>query len=646
MFTTVCGPFWSAYRFFVCISLFFVIFAHRPAFGADSSYLDGLLKSAAEMRLSDDRYWEALLHYKHSWLGRKSSISDPKFFLSKDGKTNPEAELEATLKGFFQSEPADDNNPRCKFPARYSWLKEKLNIDETRLPAVSCARLNEVLTIIDPKSAVFIFPAAHVNSPTTMFGHTLLRINNSHYQSDLLSYAVSHAAVITDSSSILYGFKGVFGFYKGYFTILPYYEKVTEYNDMEHRDIWEYSLNLTEPEIRRMVYHVWELENIYTNYYFFDENCSYNLLFLLEAARPSLHLTDKAGAGLWRFWVIPSDTIRLVRESGLVEKEKYRPSQSARIHAIASLMPDDQQKAALQVAEGGIPVQKVQEMAVTREEKAHMLDLSTEILQYKVSRKEIEKEDYVKKFLAVLNARSVLGTMTAGVPTVPTPSRPEDGHRSGRMTMGLGYTGNSLFAETTWRAAYHDVLDPDEGYMEGSEIKFGEMSGRYYFPGESLKLQSLHIIDIVSFAPRDLFFKPLSWKVTTGFDREVLKDGEEHLIYRLNPGRGVAYKNSTVGLFYLMGEADLTFSNTFKNRYSVGLGASSGIIKKVNDFWKLHLSVQDLYYEIGEEHRSLKASLAQNFRITTNNSVTLSLSREKTFDYYQSEAKLGWNYYY
>ena len=38
--------------------------------------------------------------------------------------------------------------------------------------------------------------------------------------------------------------------------------------------------------------HTHEMDKIYSDYYFFDENCSYDLLFLLDVARPWIGLTD------------------------------------------------------------------------------------------------------------------------------------------------------------------------------------------------------------------------------------------------------------------------------------------------------------------------------------------------------------------
>lgn len=83
------------------------------------------------------------------------------------------------------------------------------------------------------------------------------------------------------------------GGYPGLFALVPYQEKLSEYRSLENRDLWEYRLNLTQAETERMVEHVWELKQIKFDYFFFDENCSYRLLELLQVARPSLRLTGQ-----------------------------------------------------------------------------------------------------------------------------------------------------------------------------------------------------------------------------------------------------------------------------------------------------------------------------------------------------------------
>ena len=644
LFAKVYGTSRPVYLFFATLTIFLLLVPASASSAVDQSYLDALLKSANEQRLSEDRYWDVLLHYKHHGSGRKSLIDDPRFFLAPNGKTDPAAELEATLKSFFQPEQKDGDHPRCRFVARYAWLKEKLGIDELRLPAPACTEYNNAMERVNPHAAALIFPTTLNNSPASMFGHTLIRIDSKN-QNELLSYAATYAADATDANGLLYAFKGIFGYYHGYYTILPYYEKVAEYSDIEHRDIWEYKLNLTEEEVLRMVMHAWELRDIYSDYYFFDENCSFDLLLLLEAARPSLHLSDEFWDNKARFWVIPIDTIRAVEESGMITKETYRPSQSTRILAIASRMKKEDWKVAIDVVNGKTSPQAITDREMAPEEKMKVLDLSADLLQYKYARKEIGKEEYLKQFLPALTARSTLGKQDADVYAITPPTPPEQGHLSGRLSLGPGYRTDSFFTEIEWRSAYHDVLDYDEGYTEGAQVNFFNLKGRYYFREDSLKLQQLRFIDIFSPSPRNIFFKAVSWKVNTGFDRELFRDGTEHLVYRINPGGGFSYKNDVLGISYIMLQTDLNFSNALKQNYSLGFGGEVGFIKKMTDSWKMELSAESIFYEAGDEHHKMKASWANSFKVSTNNSILFSLSREKTFDRYQTEGELLWRMY-
>src|SRR5690606_25053901 len=138
-------------------------------------------------------------------------------------------------------------------------------------------------------------------------------------------------------NSILYAWKGLAGGYPGQFALLPYREKLSEYSSLENRDLWEYRLDLTPAETGRMIEHVWELRQIRFDYFFFDENCSYRLLELLGTARPGLKLIDQ-----FPLPAIPADTVRAVKDAGLVQKVNYRPSREKELLARAApLQPEE-----------------------------------------------------------------------------------------------------------------------------------------------------------------------------------------------------------------------------------------------------------------------------------------------------------------
>ncbi len=630
---------WGNLKYPYLLLIFFLFFCETVDALANpvrEDYLQELVSSAEEKQLYRESYWKVLLHSKSKGKGFESFIDDPRFFLSTDGRKNPKAELIATLKGFFEDPKLENAHPRCRFVARYEWLKRELAIDETRLPSVNCSEFDEVMRRMSPKSAALIFPTAYMNSPASMFGHTLLRIDGT-YQSKLLSYAANYAAFVQDINGLVYAYKGLFGYYKGYFSVLPYYEKIKEYSSMEHRDMWEYELNFSEEEVRRMLLHLWELKEIYSFYYFIDENCSFNLMFLLEAARPSLHLTDK-----FRFWVIPIDTLRITKESGAVDNVQFRPSAGTRIRHLASLLNRLSQMMALDIVDQRLRPNEITDIEAA--EKIKILDLAAEMVQYRYFKKRITKEEYQSQFLNILDARSREGILDEEY-RIPVPIQPENGHNSGRFSLGFGFKEKESFGEFKFRPGEHELSDPDDGYVKGSEIVFFGTAVRYY-SDDGIKLENLDLIDIVSVSPRDRFFRPISWKMKTGLTQKLFRDGEDHLVYQLNPGSGIAFENKLIGLFGFLAEANLSFSEHFKDGYAFGGGPSIYIIRPITDRWKANIYGRAIFYGLGDSHQEYKASVEQVFKLNRNNSFNLIVSKKNGYRIEQTELRLNWNVYF
>ncbi|MGD0276296.1 MAG: DUF4105 domain-containing protein, partial [Syntrophales bacterium] len=347
-----------------------------------------------------------------------------------------------------------------------------------------------------------------------------------------LSYAVNYLAFTGQSYGLTYALKGLFGFYHGYYSIMPYYVKVKEYSDIDERDMWEYTLNLAQAEVERMLIHIWDLNDVYSDYYFFDENCSYNILFLIEAARPSVHLTDRFG-----LWVIPIDTVRAIKDAGLVKAEDYHPSKAAKIRHLISQLNNDEQKLSLKVIDGAADPTAVQDGHFATADTIRMLDLSAEFIQHRFLKNELSKEKYSERFLSVLKARSMIETPEDYKDDIPVPIEPEEGHLSDQLSIAAGWHEQlRYFQEIHYRLAYHDLLDDNRGYVEGSQIKFAETMLRYYDNRNTLWLESLDIVNIISISPIDKFSSPISWWVNTGLYRTGFRDRSESLIYQVSPG--------------------------------------------------------------------------------------------------------------
>jgi len=569
-------------------------------------------------QLANDRFWISLGHYETAKLGGwRSYVSDRKFFLAPDGNEHPDHELAATVQALYAPASLGEQHAQCVYPARTRWLKAQLNL--TDLPAPDCAEFKKWFKDVSPHSAVMIFPAAYLNSPSSMFGHTLLRIDQADVQADktsLLSYAINFGAYIEGSdNSILYAWKGLMGGYPGLFALVPYQEKLSEYRSLENRDLWEYRLNLTQAETARMVEHVWELKQIQFDYFFFDENCSYRLLELLQVARPSLRLTEQ-----FPLTAIPTDTVKAVKEAGLVESIEYRPSRERELLSRAQPLSSDEQQWVLKVSADQQVLQDPTFKALPRDRQALIIDAAYRLERYRANGQERDPQRAQRSF-ELLRA---INKNPAAELQIPQPGLPEDGHESRTWQAGIGTRGDRAFGEYGLRMAYHDLNDNAESFPLGAQIEILQMKLRQY-EGNQWQFQQLDLATIRSLTPRNELLQPLSWQVTGGLERVPGKHDDENLVSHVNGGGGGTWALGDEVLGFALGTVRVEHNNDFAEFVSPAGGFNTGVLWK-NPLGNLSLEAKGDYFFNGEVRRSL--SLNQQWELSRNLGLRLTAQRE------------------
>lgn len=604
----------GAVSFFLLAAVFGCGLFTEPCSAAGKCRVEEILSAAHDRKLHQDRYWQILMHYEKRRSGFVSQVDDPEFFLSPDGKRNPAAELDATMRHLFGGAEVPQE-ALCRFYARYGWLEEKLSV---QFPSCFANRSCPEIDRIEPQSASLVFPTYYLNNPASMFGHTLLTVDTA-YTSRRLSNAVNYAAFTEGGDGLSLAISGLTGLYRGYYSVLPYYKKIREYSDINQRDIWEYRLNLTSPELRRMVRHIREMDQIYSDYYFFDENCSYNLLYLLEAARPSTRLVDR-----FRIAAIPVDTIKAVKSEGMVENADYRPAPTTRIDHLGKGLDKEEIDTVKRIAEGASVEASFTGRSFPRHAKIRILDLAAEVIQYRYVTEDIDQQTYRDRLLAALSSRSRLGRSDeAGAVEIPSPPRPENGHDSQRLSGGFGLFNAEGFYELRFRAALTDLTDMDYVHRQGAQIEFCDLRTRYYSKQERLYVQQAELIDIVSLAPMSDFYHPLSWKANTGWHRKPLRKDENGFYYRLNGGAGFTGRYAESALAYLLLETEMDTGSVFDSDYAAGGGLSAGTVFSPADALKIHLFSRAVRFFMGDEHSEYTAGGVANFRIRTNHHLSL-----------------------
>ncbi|MEX5625358.1 uncharacterized protein DUF4105 [Pseudomonas poae] len=593
-------------------------FAWMALFACAPLYAAPHLDDQRLQQLANDPFWLSLGHYEAGKVsGWRSYVSEKKFFLAADGAHHPDAELKATVEALYAPASLGEKHAQCVYPARTRWLKDQLHL--TDLPAVDCKEFKQWFKDVAPHSAVMIFPAAYLNSPSSMFGHTLLRIDQADVQSNktaLLSYAINFGAYIEGSdNSILYAWKGLMGGYPGLFALVPYQEKLSEYRSLENRDLWEYRLNLTQVETERMVEHVWELKQIQFDYFFFDENCSYRLLELLQVARPGLRLTEQ-----FPLTAIPTDTVKAVKDAGLVEKIDYRPSRERELLERAKPLDSDEQQWVLKVSDDQQQLQAPAFKALPRDRQALIIDAAYRLGRYRANGLERDTARSQRSF-ELLRA---INQNPAPDLTITPPGLPENGHESRTWQAGIGTRGDKAFGEYGLRMAYHDLNDNAEGFPLGAQIEILQMKLRQY-EGNHWQLQQLDLATIRSLTPRNALLQPWSWQVTGGLERVPGKHDDETLVAHVNGGAGGTWQLRDDMLGFALGTVRVEHNNDFNEAISPAAGFNTGVLWK-NPLGNLSLEAKGDFFTNGEVRRSI--SLNQQWELSRNLGLRLSAQRE------------------
>jgi len=588
-----------------------------------SANVDDYLNLAKEKNLSDSRYWHILLHMPSD----ESEIDDKAFFLSPDGNIDAQAELDATIEALVNDRVLDDNATACKFPARKWWLVKELGMKN--LPEVKCKAFDTLMKKVDPKAASLVFPSAYINSPASMFGHTFIRIDSS-YKSKMLSYAINYAANADSSTEngMVFAIKGLVGGYYGNYSLLPYYEKIKEYRDSEERDIWEYDLDLNEEQMQQMLRHIWEIHDTYSWYYFFTENCSYNMLWLIEAAKPTVHLRE-----YFNYQVIPPETIHAAISEGAIIQRHYRPARRSKLLAYEDHLNDNEIKKVFALAKEEEDIQTfLEDKEKDTQSKRYILEASSEFIEYDFLAGDISADVYRKRLHDILGARSSLGK--GEKIDIPIPKDPMNGHRALRLRTEAGVRDDEAIGFLGVRPANHDITDSDVGFLRGTQIEFFNFLFSY---GENdFNVEEASVINIVSLAPRTKFFKPISWRLNTGWDRNYLSESTK---FTSNASVGLTWEND-IGYMYLLADA-LFYTD---RDLTAGIGGIAGLVGYQGRDFKTNLEVTQRIFDTGYDQLLFSAS--QHYRHAQNISFSLSYDYVQKFDEDWDTVKFTFDYFF
>jgi len=527
-----------------------------------------LLLVAAAPAPWEDPQWLRLGHWKNG-------VSDAAegFFVAPSGRRDPRAEYEASLRALAAPDPGGGAAFRCRFPARAAWLAERAGVAPA--PA-DCSKYEDWRRLLDAGSVSLIFASSYLDNPSSMFGHTFLRLERRATGGDpLRDNTLNYAAETGPDGGALFAVKGLLGRYPGRYTVMPYYMKIAEYNDMENRDLWEYRLALSSAEVDRLAAHSWELGQATFPYYFLSKNCSYQLMPTLEAAAPRLSLL--AGSPPI---VTPMETVRSARATpGLAPEAAYRPSHATVMTQRRGLMTRAERRAAEAYAAGRLDEGDRLSAGFPSARRALVLDSAGDYLLYKRGfAPDVPPEvRALERPILVRRAREPAPPLDPPAPSWAAP--PDEGHSRHRLAVGAGARNGGSFAELDWRVGYHDPLDRPRGYLPGAAIEALSARVRYDRDEKRAYVHDLRVIEILSAAPWDFWTRQPSWSAGTGLDTayELGKPAYRALVYEGHTGAGLSAEPWDGAVAFGLLQVEGAVGSALRDGFTAGGAVRAGV---------------------------------------------------------------------
>lgn len=557
--------------------------------------------------------WRAVMHYHRG----KSSIDSPNFFLNPAGKTNLSAELEST-KALFEG---DDDITKCQFPSRYLLLKKQGLVHK---PFPKCDEYEQFKTDLQPAGVTLLFTDAYMNNPSSMFGHTLFRIDTKRKGTQLLAHGANYGAFTGENPGMLYAVLGLTGGYFGGFTVKPYYDIINTYNNIENRDIWELNLDFSDDELDFFVAHLWEIGQTQSRYYFFTRNCSYMLMEMLDAVRPSLNL-----AAQFPVQAIPLDTFKAAyRSEGLVKGLNYRPSRQNKIRHRHKLMSQNQRDVygrIIKTKKFDLPDE------MPEAQKADVLETAYQYVQYQYVAKELELGDYRKQSFEALRARSILKDK-GSIEDLRESRSPLEAHDSMRLVVGGGIRNGESFEEISYRPAYQSLTDGDYGLPKGAEINFLETKWRQYNNRHKFVLQNLDLLTIRSISPIDEMFAPFSFQIKANVERwKNPKTSNENHVGFFEIGTGGSYAFSDWLWGFALVNTQAAYGGALPHDSWMAMSLNSGLLF---DFDRLKMLA-----EVKPQAATQKLGFQTTYKLEANYVLMTNLALSAQFLYEDKNGK-------
>jgi hypothetical protein len=572
--------------------------------------------------VSKEASWVALLGGKV-----KNNGATKKYIRTEDGKDfylqdKPShdwltKEMELALQKILNNVP--ENQFLCNYPGRSLWLINKFDLPAEEINFNHCTDLLDWSSQFLDNDFNLAFASLDSSSPASIFGHTFLALHKEN-GSVLHGYAVNYAANFGhQQNSIAYLAYGLAGGYPGIITVTPLHEKIKEYTYENQRDIFLFKLSLDSRQKQQVIFTLWERKKAQFDYFFIDENCSYNIIKILQIVEPNI----KAYTNLYN-QVIPFETIKSVANANLISSTSVIYASGKKLKAKAKNYSKSDQKL----------LRDLVTQKINFEDWMKTTDQLTEYFALRYVNWSIQKDTIDRKYGRELRTK-LLQTNLKNEKDKPNrnfdslqnynPDALLKAHPPNRTSLIVNNSNKfNQSVDFNLRWAYHDLLDPVSPSLKKASVE--AFSGTFRLENNNLKLEELDLISVKSLPNYSLLFPEKSKNFRLSFERSDLTNNKLGL--STTWGRGLSIHPNQDDIIYTLANLEMAISSNISNKIAVGYSGEVGLNQNLNEKYRLLLILRNKWFP-DKSYNSKILFLGLNYFLNPAVNIGLKLEFEE-----------------
>ncbi len=317
--------------------------------------------------------------------------------------------------------------------------------------------------------------------------------------------AFHFAAKTPNEKFFKFAYKGSTGKYNGYFLREPFFKKIYEYNTLEQRYMYIYTLDFSKEQIKQLLYHLFELRKATFKYYFLDGNCASQTTDLLNV------VTDKIRFN--KTYYLPIDTVKLYQDN-IINKKRFIPLINKLDLLLVKMSKD--------------------ELTLFN----NLIKNNDDILE---NYPDIVKEAMVyystfnfRRFHRIYKNYDSVMEQTYQKQSIQDKSlNPIYKTKPSYLGVGLYNQNNTNSLYLHYRPLFIDLFDIQYNNIQQSAVN--TFTFDFIVNNEESKLLKFNLVNIKSFTTQSSYYKPISWSIYSGLNRS---NNDNNLVFNNEFGIG------------------------------------------------------------------------------------------------------------